>query len=251
MTSLSEKRKTHLALDELRDVERPKVPAPEPQTQRQNTHLGVRHAPSIDTKEHSKGRRTDSTERKDFDSRITTLDLQLPRAVRASVRAHEYVMTKYESPWKTFQKVYDLKLKDFTTVAARIFPPCELVTVKLFEKPADGGLDMLQQIRHENFVTFLESYQFEECSYSIFEHVAISLVQIVTSPPYPTELQLAAIIGQVRCDIQGFTGYLLKQVLNGLAYLDSKGYLHGSLACANILLSAAGVIKIGKFLIEP
>jgi len=119
-------------------------------------------------------------------------------------------MTKYESPWKTLQKVYELKLKDFTTVAARFFSPCELVTVKLFEKPADGGLDMLQQIRHENFVTFLESYQFEECSYPILEHVAISLVQIVTSPPYPTELQLAAIIGQVRCDIQGFTGYLLK-----------------------------------------
>lgn len=66
------------------------------------------------------------------------------------------------------------------------------------EPNCDEKLDMLQQIRHENFVAFLESFRFQECSYAVLQHVSISLVQIVASPPYPTELQLAAIIGQVR-----------------------------------------------------
>ncbi|KAL9629581.1 MAG: hypothetical protein Q9164_006820 [Protoblastenia rupestris] len=62
---------------------------------------------------------------------------------------------------------------------------------------------MLQKIRHENFVAFLESFQFQERSYAILEHI-----------------------------------------LNGLAYLTSKGLIHGALACSNVNITATGWVKI-------
>ncbi|KFZ06228.1 hypothetical protein V502_09914, partial [Pseudogymnoascus sp. VKM F-4520 (FW-2644)] len=48
----------------------------------------------------------------------------------------------------------------------------------------------------------------------------ISLDQIVEGAKYPTERQLAAI---------------LRQILDGLVYLESEGLEHGSLSCPNIL----------------
>lgn len=56
---------------------------------------------------------------------------------------------------------------------------------------------MLHYIRHDNFVTALESFSFEEFFYVILERMNISLVQIVASPPYLGEQELTVILGQV------------------------------------------------------
>lgn len=122
--------------------------------------------------------------------------LHLPKAVKAGVRAHEYVEAKPESPWKSFRKVFKLKINDFVTVATQNTFPCEIVIVKTFE--TRNKLDMLQQIQDENFVTFLKTFEFQECLYAVFQHITISLIHIIASPPYPTQSQLAAIFGQVR-----------------------------------------------------
>ena len=104
---------------------------------------------------------------------------------------------------------------------------------------------MLQQIWHENIVAFLESFRFQECFYTVLQHVPISLVQIVASPPYPTELQLAAIIGQVRRSLApNFT--LTGTDPQRPRLSQSKDLVHRSLTCSNVLLSAEGVFKIGK-----
>lgn len=87
-------------------------------------------------------------------------------------------------------------MNDFVTVATRQASPCEIVVVKTFE--TRSKLDMLQQIRHENFALFLEAFECQECFYAILQHITISLTHIVASPPYPTQSQLAAILGQVR-----------------------------------------------------
>lgn len=121
------------------------------------------------------------------------IELDLPKAVEAGVRSYEYVKIIDESPWEHFQSVYELKFDAFVTVAIRKVPAFDTETVKKVKK-----LDMLQRIRHENFVAFLEAYQFQNCSYAILQHEDISLARIVASPPYPNELELAAILGQVR-----------------------------------------------------
>lgn len=43
-------------------------------------------------------------------------ELHLPKAVKARVRAYEYVEIKSDSPWKSFQKVFELKMNDFVIV---------------------------------------------------------------------------------------------------------------------------------------
>lgn len=122
--------------------------------------------------------------------------LCLPQAIQAGVRAYEYVEIKSEFPWNSFQKVFELKMHDFVTVATRKTFPCEIVVVKTVE--TRSKLDMLQKIQHENFASFLEAFEFQERLYAIFQHITISLTHIVASPPYPTQSQLAAILGQVR-----------------------------------------------------
>ncbi|OAF55375.1 hypothetical protein VC83_08334 [Pseudogymnoascus destructans] len=65
----------------------------------------------------------------------------------------------------------------------------------------------------------------------VLEYMPISLYQIVEIAKYPTESELAAI---------------LRQVLDGLIYLESEGLEHGSINCRNILLSTGGDVKIAN-----
>lgn len=200
MISRSDKRKSHFDLEDLEGVDPSQsVPSRGTQAQRQKTPLWQRSVPKDDAAKLFKRKRTVSPGREKVNGRAVASGLLLPKAVRAGVRAHEYVEIKHESPWKSFQKVYELKFDNYNTVAIRKALPCEVVTVKGFtESEVDEKLDMLQRIRHENFVAFLGSFQFEQGSYAVLEHVPVSLAQIVASPPYPTELQLAAMLGQVR-----------------------------------------------------
>jgi hypothetical protein len=125
-------------------------------------------------------------------------ELHLPQAVKSGVRAHEFVRAGHESPWDFLQRVFELSFDDVKIFAIRKASPCEKVNVRIFRgHRGDEQVQMLQQIRHENFVAFWELYRFQGCSYVILQHVLISLTQIVLSPPYPSERQLAAILGQV------------------------------------------------------
>lgn len=66
--------------------------------------------------------------------RITKyLKFHLPQAVKVGVRAYEYVETKSESPWKSFQEVLELKINDLVTVATWQASPCKIIVVKTFE----------------------------------------------------------------------------------------------------------------------
>lgn len=71
-------------------------------------------------------------------------ELHLPKAIEAGVRAHEYIETKSESPWKSFRKVFELKINDFITFATQNAVLCKIVVVKTFKTL--NKLNMLQQI---------------------------------------------------------------------------------------------------------
>jgi hypothetical protein len=53
-------------------------------------------------------------------------------AAAAGVRVAEYVTTNRSSPWDAFQRVYELKLDEFITVATREDLPCDIVMVEQF-----------------------------------------------------------------------------------------------------------------------
>jgi serine/threonine protein kinase len=105
---------------------------------------------------------------------------------------------RWESPWKQYEKAYDLELAGSVEVAVRKAPPIELVHVRTFLKPgAEKALHMFQQLQHPNIVTALDVFTTDDGLYVVFEPMSISLERIVESPAYPNERQLAAILGQV------------------------------------------------------
>jgi hypothetical protein len=123
---------------------------------------------------------------------------KLPTIAESGIRAHEELEIKHESPWKRYEKVYDRELGGPVTVAAQIAHPCNLVVIRKFSEPsAEKALYMFRQIQHDNFIAALRVFMTEKTFYIVLEHLPLCLDQIVASPAYPNELQLAAMVGQV------------------------------------------------------
>ena len=98
-------------------------------------------------------------------------------------------------------KVFELKLEDYVIIAVRKDPSCEIVSIKSFnDSDADVKMKMLQRVRNNNSIAFLDAFTFNQTCYAIFEHehIIVSLAQFVLSPAYPTELHLVAVLGQVK-----------------------------------------------------
>ncbi len=138
---------------------------------------------SIPKNKDSKRKRSLSSQRNEVDTRLVI---------------REYKGMKNESPWKSYRKIFQLKLDRFITVAVRRESLRKRVVVKSFSRPdSHEKLHMLHHIRHDNFVAVLESFSFEEFFYVILERMNISLVQIVASSLYLDEQELAAILEQI------------------------------------------------------
>lgn len=124
--------------------------------------------------------------------------LELVEALGPTVRAYKFV--KRESPWRSYEKVFELRLGvgDLVTVAQRKDPSSGVVNMRKFPAPnGEEKLRILQQLRHRNIVSVLEVFSFEESFYVMFEHMPISLDHFAGICHYPGELQLASILGQV------------------------------------------------------
>ncbi|KFY50096.1 hypothetical protein V495_00351 [Pseudogymnoascus sp. VKM F-4514 (FW-929)] len=156
--------------------------------------------------------------------------LALVQASKNGVSVFDSIAIKRESPWDSFREHYKLNFGEFVSVASNRAYPHDLFIVKRLKGP-DYARDvrLLQTVCHNNFHDMLECFSFEGAYYAVFEHVPISLAHVAKSPPFLTEVELAAILGQI---------------LEGLAYLASNGLEHGSLSCSNILLDTDGNIKI-------
>jgi hypothetical protein len=128
-------------------------------------------------------------------------ELQIVEAAKAGVPVFKYVRMKHGSPGERFQKVYKRELDIWVTFAVRTRSGQkeEYVMVKNFSGPdAEEKVHMLQKVRHENFVAFLEYFNFDGCHHIILERMDITAIVFAKSSVYPTEPQLAKVIGQVR-----------------------------------------------------
>lgn len=155
--------------------------------------------------------------------------------------------TAWESPWEQYEKVYDLELAGAVEVAVRKKAPVHLVHVRRFSNAeSEKVLHRFRQLLHPNIVVALDVFMNNDGLYVVLEHMSIALERIVTSPAYPTEQQLAAILGQVSGVHLAECISSLPQLLNAMAYLAEKGFAHGCLSCSNILLNVDGTLKIGE-----
>jgi hypothetical protein len=117
-----------------------------------------------------------------------------------------------ESPWKQYDKIYDLDLGGLIEVAVRKTSPIELVHIRRFSKPAtETALHLFRNLQNPNIINALNVLTLEDSLYVVLEYMPISLEEIVRSPAYPDERQLAIILRQVR---------LLLMYLQALMALD-------------------------------
>jgi hypothetical protein len=123
-----------------------------------------------------------------------------PRGLKSSLQTIPKTdVTNNGSSWNTYEKEgWERDLGDLFPIASQRNHPFDLVHVKEFpQQNADRMLDMLNQIWHQNFVTVLEVFKGKKPFLVVLEYMAISLHQVVRCFEYPSELQLAAILGQV------------------------------------------------------
>jgi hypothetical protein len=156
--------------------------------------------------------------------------LTLVQAAKHRVSALDSTAILQESPWNSLRSDYELNLGGFVVIASsRTETHDHFIVKRLYGDGTAEKVQMLLRVRHVNFLHVLECFNFEDSYYVVFEHVPISLAHVVKSPPYLRESELAVI---------------LRQILEGLAYLAKHNLEHGSLSCSNILLSTDGDIKI-------
>jgi hypothetical protein len=137
--------------------------------------------------------------------------LAMVEAANSGIRPHELVRMKHESPWIRLRKDFELKLDVFSTIAIRNDRTRDLVIVKSFSGPdAPKKVHMLQRIRHDNFIAFLDYLIYKETHYIVLEYIGISLAHFAKSSKYPTEIHLAAILGQVCLERRSFNIMLIE-----------------------------------------
>ncbi|KIW09751.1 hypothetical protein PV08_11851 [Exophiala spinifera] len=144
----------------------------------------------------------------------------------------EPITIRHGSPWKTYDDGYELMFQDYVTVGTRLPPHSGKVAIKTYNKrEGQRTLEMLNTVRHAKFIALIDVFEWDKKYFAVFEHVFISLEQVVGCTAYPTERQLVAI---------------LAQVLEGLCYLSSIGLQHGSLVCSNVLLKPSGDVVLAN-----
>lgn len=124
---------------------------------------------------------------------------KLPSISESKPSSFTNIMARKESPWEVYEKLLDLDLNGFVTVAQRKARHSGLVAVRAFPiAAAEKALYMHGRVRHANIVEVLDAFITETSFFIVLEHMPFSLDQIVQCAKYPTERQLAAILLQVR-----------------------------------------------------
>jgi hypothetical protein len=185
-----------------------------------------RTAARQDTAKWKARERVASSESDAIDPKTGLMRLRLVEAANSRVRAHEYIMTKEGSPWRSYKRIYQLRLRvgDRVNVAERKSTPFDIVTVKRFSAPRiKDKLYMLQRIRHPNFVLAFNGFMFKQSLYIVFKHMPISL-QHIAGNLYINELRLASILRQVSVDRANKhrTGANCSRCLRALPILQQK-----------------------------
>lgn len=118
------------------------------------------------------------------------------------IRAYQFVDTSTASPWDKYKKRFSLDLGGLVIIADRKHTSNKegnVVVVKCISGSENSDkLRMINRIQHENFVNYFEFYDFDRSFYLVSQGLVVSLAEIIMCPGYPTEIELVAILGQVR-----------------------------------------------------
>jgi hypothetical protein len=108
-------------------------------------------------------------------------------------------LSKYKSPWETFQRVLDYAYEEDRVIMVQ--DKFHLERVFALRKFALREFDRIEQrfkrLEHENIVTAKGFFRLDQTCFVLSDFFDLSLMEIVGCPEYPTERELSCIIGQV------------------------------------------------------
>ncbi|KAI8870274.1 Pkinase-domain-containing protein [Ramicandelaber brevisporus] len=94
---------------------------------------------------------------------------------------------------------------------------------------------LCRELRHENIIRLYEVLIEDRSIHMVFEYAEYDLLALIQQHSKPTKRPMPESV------IKSFSW----QLLNGLAYLHANWILHRDLKPANLMISTAGVVKIG------
>lgn len=127
-----------------------------------------------------------------------TRDLLLKKIVDSGESTAKALNIRNESPWCKFNKIYTCELAGEAIVAEERVLPSAIFTIRKFpRRDKEDIVRIFSTIQHEN-LTSSQRYFFDvDFLYVIFEHQPITLNNLVACMKWPSQIQLASIVGQV------------------------------------------------------
>ncbi|KAJ6126311.1 hypothetical protein N7523_001923 [Penicillium sp. IBT 18751x] len=172
------------------------------------------------------------------------------RAVAATPSTHPYTAkietqelrskaeTIHEDPWNTFEPIAELFLDRSLLLARALLlardkrDKGKLVHIQKFEPKAFSNTKLpriLEEISHSSFRSLLGRYHHGDCVFLVWEHVEVSVGQIVASRLMVTASEIIAIA---------------KPVLEGIQYLADRGRVLATLTLDTVFLTQSGKVRI-------
>jgi len=113
------------------------------------------------------------------------------------------LLLKRSSPWDSYSKDYRRELGSSVVIVYKRPTTRQLFAMKNVTGPEiNHKIQVLRQVRHENFVLAYEVFLYNNMISIVFEYMAVSLVNINSSARgRPNELQVATIVHQVSCNL--------------------------------------------------
>jgi hypothetical protein len=139
--------------------------------------------------------------------------LALPKISEGNTAASDLVVRK-ESPWDTFEKIFECDLAGTVAVCVRRSGRRAVWAARQYpSEQADKVLGILRSIRHKNVVSIIECFHTSNSLYTVGKHQPLTLEHVVACRAFPDQQQLAAIMSQVRLLLShGYAGLLIISV---------------------------------------
>lgn len=125
-------------------------------------------------------------------------DLTLPKASQSRKSVTTTFITRQESPWETYKKVYECDLAGTFDVAIRRARPSRLVAIRTIQEgDVDRMLRLIENMQHPNIMSSQECFLHEGSVFILHDDIPVSLDHFVACEAYLNETELAAVLAQV------------------------------------------------------
>ena len=164
-----------------------------------------------------------------------------------SADSKRYMQQRRGSIWAKYRQCFELELngKVDVVVPRAVSPELLIVRRAATTNVSCQTKTLVQLMEQPFFARCFEVFGSASSPYLVCEYLSLTLGHILGLPLLPTEVEVAAIAGQVRCGMRKCRKTNREQLLQALTFLEQHKLVHQRLAMSNVLLSDKGYVKIG------